>query len=403
MNTLLARQPIFDKKERIFGYEIASGDDLEQIFKKEQEAKGEGQGAGEDFKFWFHLLSKENRTFLNLNSVSALMCLDEIQDFTNTVFALHGDIEPDKECLSAVRQFKARGCLFSLDGLKSVYSNSALLKEMNYIQIEMQDLNRSMGDPDFNILHQMGLKVLVRNIATHDEFNWVRENGADLFKGSYFKTPVIEKDLVLPVNQVSRLQLLKEIRQEEISFQHLEQIIEKDPTLTFKLMQFINSSHFGTRFKIRSVKHGLTMLGEVEIKKWATMVLVSLLSESKPPELLTTALVRARFCEAMSQKTGQGNLQHECFFLGLVSVLDAMLNRPMEILVKDLPVSSLIIEALLGSHFNQMSLLLKLIVAYEDANWFQMADMAHRLKIQEDIVVACYFDALEFANQSLET
>jgi len=85
----------------------------------------------------------------------------------------------------------------------------------------------------------------------------------------------------------------------------------------------------------------------------------------------------------------------------MISVLDAMLNRPMTSLLKQLPISSLIAEALLGSTQNQLALLLQLILDYEQANWFRLTDSAHRLKVAEDLVVQTYFNAVEFASQDV--
>jgi len=404
MRMFMGRQPIFERNKKIFGYEIKVEEDLMSLLdshlKLGHTSKNE-QPTDQDLNFWVHLLSQDNKTILNFPNLEVIDDLPSVGLLSNAVFGLMNDLDESQDHVNKIEYLKNSGCQFLFNGLDQLYTNSDLLSKMDIMQVDIQETEMDGDEPGFEIAHERGLRILVKNVETHEEFQWAHDHGVDYFMGGFFKTPCLTTDRAIMVNQISHFQLLKELHQPQIRLNRLEHIISRDATLTFKILEFINSAHVGTRFRIHSIQHALSMLGEQEIQKWATLVIVSIMSQHKPPELLTTALIRAHFCEEMAVHSGQGNLKHECFFLGLISVLDAILDLEMEVLLKRLPVSSLIAQALMGSTDNPMSLLLQLIIYYEESNWFKLAETAHRLRVEENLVVKTYIDALEFASQDM--
>lgn len=398
MNVTFSRQPVFDRNEDIFGYDIAFDGELRDLISGFEVDSEEEDGKK---AIWQQFLAPEKVSFLSIPDSGLFQEFPFLGELSNMVFSLSEDLDDLDDIRERILRIKAIGNRFSTNDPEIVLSGHQLAGEMDFIQITLRECEEEYQPSDFSLWHSRGYKIRVDQIDTMEQFNTARERGVDLFKGRFFKIPALEISEPMTVNQLSYFQLLKEIRQPHIQLHRLEQIIERDATLSFRLMQYINSSHFGMRYRIRSIQHGLSLLGEAEIQKWATMLIVTQLSRNKPLELMTTALVRGHFCESMALKTGQGNLKHESFFLGLISVLDAMLNRNMDSLLKQLPVSSLIVSALLGSRENQMSLLLQLIVSYEDANWLQLAEASLRLRITEEEVVSCYLDSLVFADSNL--
>src|SRR5690606_469971 len=112
---------------------------------------------------------------------------------------------------------------------------------------------------------------------------------------------------------------------------------------------YLNTPQFGMSHKIHSVKQALVLIGEQNLRKWASLVAVTCLSDGKTPELMHATLVRARFCELCAEAAGLGPLKFELFLAGMLSTLDAMLDYPMESLLKDLPVFDPLKDALLGA------------------------------------------------------
>ncbi|PIE01672.1 MAG: hypothetical protein CSA81_10955 [Acidobacteria bacterium] len=405
MKMFMGRQPIFNREKQVFGYEVKLEKDFMSYMNKAAEEQhievGQAEHSESKLKFWVDLLRSQHQIFVTIPNLDLLYTLPAKGLDHNVVYGIKGDLNKLEDYIGRVKYLKGRGCLFMLQDMEQVSKGSKYLEYMDLVRLDFNNFTKSDSKPCLSAINKKGLKVLANHVQTYDQFRLALQCGVEYFMGDFFKTPDLSTGRSLYVNQVSHFQLLKEINQPHMRFHRLEGIIERDATLAIKILQFINSSHFGVRFRIRSIQHALTMLGEKEIQKWATLVIISSISKGKPPELLTTALVRARFCEEMAVLSGQKNLKNECFFLGLISVLDAMLDLSMEEVLKRFPLSSIISEALLGMSDNPMSLVLQLIINYEQANWFNLAETAHRLKIEEDVVVQTYFKALEFASEDM--
>jgi EAL and modified HD-GYP domain-containing signal transduction protein len=149
----------------------------------------------------------------------------------------------------------------------------------------------------------------------------------------------------------------------------IEPIIKQDLALSYRLMRYINSSMFGLRSEIQSVRHAMLLMGERDIRRWATLATLSSLSNDKPAELLEVGLIRARFCENLVPLLGRhAENGDELFLLGLFSVLDACLDVPMAEALKDLAVPARVKGALCGVP-GTMHDILNLVMAFERGDW----------------------------------
>jgi EAL and modified HD-GYP domain-containing signal transduction protein len=254
---------------------------------------------------------------------------------------------------------------------------------------------------DFPLLHHHKKLVMLQGIENHETFDWGVEMGCHMFQGHFFQTPKQVVGRKLLGSQAMYFSLLREIHKPMMDYDKLEEIISKDAALVFKLLEYINSSAFHRRFRIRSVRHALSVLGEVEITKWVTFSLLSLVSTDKPPELLLTALIRAFFCHALAEKTANPALKNEAFFVGLMSVLDAMLDMSFSDIAKELPLSQRVLDAISGNGENELSVFLQLVQTYEDANWYKLHALAHKCSLNDLLLGELYLSAVCEADRTL--
>jgi EAL and modified HD-GYP domain-containing signal transduction protein len=167
------------------------------------------------------------------------------------------------------------------------------------------------------------------------------------------------------------------------------------------LLKFINSSFFGLRSEIRSVRHALALLGERDLRRWATLATLSAAAPDKPVELLEIGLTRARFCEALSTviPASGRDVAEEMFLVGLFSVLDALLDVPLEQAVREAGVPARVKAALLGvpSPWRQ---LLELALAYERGQWDLVSDRLEELRVDPRTVAQVFVDSMDWARQA---
>jgi EAL and modified HD-GYP domain-containing signal transduction protein len=141
--------------------------------------------------------------------------------------------------------------------------------------------------------------------------------------------------------------------------------------LSYRILRYINSAMYNLPHKIESIRHALTMLGLRAVRNWVT-VLAQSKFDDKPYELMITSLLRARMCETLAESLA---IKHDAtFVVGLFSTLDALLDRPMEEVLHDLPLTEEVNDAILHKQ-GTLGQILQCAIAYEQGDWEQMPDL----------------------------
>ena len=190
--------------------------------------------------------------------------------------------------------------------------------------------------------------------------------------------------------------MLREASRSEIDFDKLEQIFRRDVALSFKILKFINSAFFGVRNKVSSVRQALVLLGRKEILKWVSLLALQNIAQDKPDEVVVLSLIRARFGELLALKLGWTKRSDQAFLVGLFSLVDAMLDRPMDDILRELPLDDEIIVALLRGD-NDLGRMNAMARHYEKAEWDKFAVLANELGIASKDVAELYRQSLVWA------
>lgn len=168
--------------------------------------------------------------------------------------------------------------------------------------------------------------------------------GFDLFRGEFFTKPHSREGGEIAPSRLAVLRVLGALQDPDIELADLATLLGQDVTLTYKLLRYINSAFFGMRREVTSISHALALLGLRNVKRWASVIMLAEV-DHRPRELLTTALVRARFCERVGPHFRQSNAD-QLFALGLFSVLDALMDTPMTKALRPLPLTDQMVGAL---------------------------------------------------------
>lgn len=97
-------------------------------------------------------------------------------------------------------------------------------------------------------------------------------------------------------------------------------------------------------------------------------------------------------------KTGNGNLAGGFFLTGLFSLIDAILDHPLEVVLEKLCLPKKVKDALLGES-NDFRAVLDLVIAYEKGSWEQVSLLAGKLGINECEILDCYLEAVTWTEQ----
>jgi c-di-GMP-related signal transduction protein len=405
MDVLVARQAIFDRDRRVHGYELLFRSDAGQ-----NEFDGTEAGlatrvvlANSLLVIGLEKLVGSKKAFVNFGRGPLLQGWHLALPPGRTVIELLENVEGDAEVTQACRELREQGYQLALDDFVFRPGCECLLAVADMVKIEIQSLPRPEQKLLIRSCRARGLQTLAEKVETHEEFEWAREAGYDYFQGYFFAQPVIVRGRQIPAAKLHCLRLLQEAQRPELDFDRLEVLILEDVSLSYQLLRYVNSPLFALTNRIRSIRQALLFFGEDELRKWIALATLSRAAEDKPGELILHSLVRARFCESLAQ-TAEKGLEQSAFLMGLFSLLDALIDRPIEEALAAMNLAPEIAAVLNGQapEGDKLGGIFGLTRAYEAADWARVEELAGRLSIPTSNLGEVYCAAVGWARQVLE-
>ena len=402
MEVFVARQPIFDRHQKVYGYEL--------LFRPQLDAGAAGTagslaslqvmtnsllsigveallaGARAFINFPEQLLADERALSLPPN-----IAVIEILETVNATPAV----------LAACRYLRAKGYVLALDDFPQQADYEELAGLVDIIKVDFRATTPAEQETIIHRYSPKGVHLLAEKVETQEEFHRARKLGYHYFQGYFFARPVVVSRREIPGFKLNYLRILREIHQPELEFRELESLIQRDVSLASKLLRYVNSAIFGWISPVQSIRQALALLGEQEIRNWASLAALPTLAVDKPDELMRMALLRARFCELLAPWEGLAHRKADLFLLGLFSLLDAMLDRPLAEILAEMRLRGDIPETLLGTGHPErpMALIYRLVRHYESANWEGVAATANRLQVPVEIIPELYLNAVAWSNE----
>ena len=236
-------------------------------------------------------------------------------------------------------------------------------------------------------------KMLAEKLETPQEFHQARDMGFAYFQGYFFCRPELVIGREVPANRLHYIRLLEMVSRTEIEMRELEKMLKQEASISYRLLRYLNSPVFGFALEIKSIRHAMAVLGEREIRRWVRLVVAVGAAEQRCSELVLMGLARGRFCELLSNRL-QSNT--DLFLMGLLSIMDAILEVTMDVLLEQLPVDRETKAALLGQK-SSLQPLYQLMLAQESGEWAKSSELAKQLKLHDEEVALIWWQALQWA------
>lgn len=331
--------------------------------------------------------------FINVSEGLLQQDLLEVLPPAFVVVELLETIRPTPRVIAAVRRLKQSGYRIALDDFIGDPSYAPLIQLADIIKVDFLLTDAAQRRAIVEEHRREGLAFLAEKVETHEEFREARDSGFELFQGYFFCKPETLMRREMPRTKVRYLEFLREMSRPDIDLERLEQVIRSEPSLSGKLLRYLNSAHFSLRIQIDSIKQALSYLGERPLKRWATLVALTGLGDDKPQEIVTTCLIRAHFCEAMARPVGVGNHELDLFLTGMFSAVDALVDRPLEEVLAEIGVSQKVLDAIAGND-TSMSRIYALVRATELGDQGEFDRLAQELDVSSECVTEAYTDAV---------
>lgn len=399
MNVYVARQPILDRRADLVGYELLFRSDLDATTAGRTGDSATSTVLTNSFLLiGMETLTSGRRGFINFtrNLLLAEIPLSFPRD--QIVVEILEGVEPDAQILAACRRLRGAGYTLALDDFVYQPDFDPLLDLVDIVKVDFQTTSVEQREATVRKLRRKHVRFLAEKVETQADFDLALELGYSYVQGYFFSHPDVVAGRDIPGFKLNYLHALREINQANVDIDILEEIIRRDTSLSYKLLRLINSAFFGLRHKVKSIRQALVLLGNDEVRKWASLLTLAGIGEDKPNELAVISTVRARFCELVAEKIGLQTEHTDIYLMGLFSLVDAFMNTPMEEILRELPLAEAVKDALLG-RASRYSAILQLALAYEEAQWEQCDTLAARLGLHHEMTPALYHQALHAANQ----
>ena len=399
----VARQPIFNNKMNIWGYEFLFRNSCEHNCAQISDPDiATSRVIIDGYTAAQRGLHPETKILINFPKNALLEEIAYALPNDRVFIELLESILPEREVLKKCIEHKRKGYCLTLDDFQGHAEHEAFLKIMDIVKVDVLDLSEAEVSQIVNRLKDFSCTIIAEKVETREMFELTKSLGCDLFQGFFFSKPEIVPGRAIQSNQTVKLQLLNLLnKQKEYNPQKLSEIIQTDISLSYRLLKFINSPGLGLVQKISSIKHAINLLGYERVFHWLrVLILADLNTTQRGEELTFRSAHRARFLQLLTEGLDTVIDSEGMFLLGLFSMLDSILDQPMQEIIKYLPLESTLASALLGED-TEASIWLNLVKAQENADWNKVEEMILNLNLIPEYTSACYVQAMHWANDLL--
>lgn len=310
------------------------------------------------------------------------------------VAELPSSIPPSGDVLTACHELRQAGYRIAIDCPSMNDLDDPLLEFADFLKVDLHKVPAADIEAIAHLLRRRGTRLLADRVETWEDFRLAQSAGFQYFQGHFFRKPEVLHTRHIDSLRTVGLELLQIILEPQLDWKEIEDILKRDATLYYRLLRYLNSATFALQNEVRSIRQALTILGEDEFRRWCRLAILLDTAQNRPSDLVLSALIRARFAELIGQKLRI--LHTDLFLLGLLSLMDAILEIPMSAVIDGLSLSPDIRTALLD-HKGPLTDIYDLTLAVEAGSWGSTVRICESLHLEEEFVADVSFQAIEWA------
>jgi len=394
----IARQPIFNSERDVFAYELLYRQSAKADSTALDMVDPNMATAQVLVNFIQHLGIKQLKIdqpvfvnftdeFLSLEIYSPLPPDRVILDVIKTSSDLRTTIDN-------LRKIKENGFRFAYEITDYSDINDLILQMASFIRIDISHLQSEEIDSLLRRLKDCPAKKIAMKVETPEGFQLAKDHGFDYFQGFFLCRPeTIGNEIPeLSANHAVLMNLISKLQNPHIELETVQSLLSCDPQLTIQLLKIVNSAAYMLPQKISAITEAVRFLGLSFVRNWSVMLLMANLVDV-PHELSSMAMLRAKMCSSLAQAMKLQN-PDQYFTVGLLSLLEGILNRPMASILSELPLSAEVNEALLHRSGPLGQVLLN-VERYEKADW----DNIDLSQISEENYCTIYMESMDWLHE----
>lgn len=396
MQQFVARQPIFNNKLHVHAYELLfRSNTIDGQFNFDPTQATSIVVNNGIFLVGLEKLTFAKPAFVNFSEQLLTSDLMTLLPKEKVVIEILETVAPTPKVMQACRKLKDLGYTIALDDFVYHPQLEPFIELADIIKVDFLLSPASYCQSIPKKFAKENIVFLAEKVETYNHFKQAVEWGYKLFQGYFFCKPDIISASDIQGNKLIYFKLLQELNNPGVAVDKLEQIIQKDVSLSYKLLKYINSASFSLKYKVSSIKQAIALIGTENLIKFVSLILLKGMSGDKPSELINTAIIRARFAELIASSVGLQKFAPDAFLVGLFSLLDALLDRPINEVLAELALKEHIQEAL-SRQPNSLMFILETVIAYEQADWERFDMFRNMIKLDSSIAKNLYMESVSW-------
>lgn len=399
---LVAKQPIFDLSDRVRAFELLFRDPfLRPGLAGKSAHAATSTVIADGFDLMRPSLLPGQRFFINFTQELLEAELASVLPPDICVIEVLEEVPPTDSVLRGLMNLRRQGYLIALDDYVGQEDREPFMPLADIIKVEVLDKTKDDLVHMLRILQPHNVRLLAEKVEDRAMASLCRELGFTLFQGFFFSKAEVVRGKKLSPSQITKARLLAFSVKQEYDVDEMANIIKADVYLSYRLLKYVNSVYFGLTMEVRSVKHAIVMLGIQKLRQWLWITtLAEMDSTPMSQELVQISALRGKFLELLSQKSGPKgsaawNTSSSLFLVGLFSLLDSMLNVPMQEVLTDLPMEEPVLDAL-GEGTGPYAPWLLLVKSYERGDWDAAKGLTDSLGISPEALAESYVEAAQW-------
>jgi c-di-GMP-related signal transduction protein len=396
MNVYIARQPIFDRKNAIFGYELLFRQSNVNYFIEMDDDVATAELIYNSFLvFGIDNITDGAMAFINFSKSLVASDFIELLPKDRIVVEILERDKATQATVDACRKFREMGYTLAVDDFILDEDNQPLLDLVDIVKVEFPAV--SLAD-QANLIRKYRKKVkfLAEKIETREEYASAVKLGYDLFQGYFFSKPAMMKSKDIGSINTNLIRIVEELNLPEPSYKRISETIQMDLGLSYKLLRLVNSAYIAPQCEIKSIQQALNYLGTREMYQWVSLMMLKEVQSNENAEIVKQALIRGKLMSLLCNELSHQASISEYFFTGTFSLMDVILNKSLTDVLKGLPLTDSVKQALLGGT-NELRAMLDYLISYEKGEWETLKNLPLANTIPADRFMLHYMEALKWA------
>lgn len=400
MNVFLARQPILNKKDDIFGYELLYREGNESRY-----LSNDGDYASSNvltscfIDFGIEEVTNKAKAFVNFTEELLFNDVAVLFPQNYLVIEILENVLVTSELIKRCKFLKKQGYILALDDIIFNKDYGELINIVDIVKVDFLAASDYEKVSIINRYKRDGLIFLAEKVETREDYEFAKKIGYTLFQGYYFSKPIVDSRRKFEPCKESHLKLIRFLNSNNKNFDKLADIIEHDLSFSYEILRLVNSAHYNIKNRITSIKHALVTLGMDELKKWLYLAIMRYMQQGRPNELVNICMLRAKFMENIAIKAGRQNIASEMMTIGMFSMIDTLTNKSMEEILGEMNFSDDIKAVLLRKEMNSFQAeSLDIVLNYEKGNW-EAVEASSNISLPTSELSKAYLEAVSWINK----